>query len=331
MSPTAGRGRGFTLVELLVSLAVVAVLVALLLPAVQAAREAARRTACSDHLRQLGIALHGFEQAHGQVPALGNANENFSPIARLLPYLDQQPLYSQLNFQERCYFWAIQDAGNANHTLAGTTLEVLLCPSDPNTFGSRFGFGGTNYRCNAGGGWNTIRSVGGGKVISDRDDGLFTLDPRGIRWSDVTDGLSQTIGFAEKCVGSLGSFHPFNDWHTATEGFPPDSTTNWIPFCSKQTAAGGPRLDGGRTWLVSDLMYAYFFVSATPNSPIVDCSWGGHQHGVFAARSRHPGGVSVLMADGSTRWISASIDPAAWNALGTRAGGELLSQSAVGY
>src|SRR3712207_3603058 len=140
--------RGFTLIELLVVIAIIGVLIALLLPAVQSAREAARRAQCTNNLKQIGIAIHNYHDANNAVPPIGVFNFNNMPgdsnpnaqefpmIPRVLPFLEQQPLYNAIN-----WFHTAETPNNANATpatnwpnttVAATQLNAILCPSDPN-------------------------------------------------------------------------------------------------------------------------------------------------------------------------------------------------------
>ncbi|MFM9195631.1 MAG: DUF1559 domain-containing protein, partial [Planctomycetia bacterium] len=145
-----GRGRsrrvgsirtgGFTLVELLVVIAIIGTLVALLLPAVQAAREAARRSQCANNLKQLGLALHGFADVHkcfppGKYPRPGVV-WNFSWIAGLLPWMEEERTYSSLGWRD---YWkaGVVDLGwGTGDTTAATAIgnfrsSILSCPSCP--------------------------------------------------------------------------------------------------------------------------------------------------------------------------------------------------------
>src|ERR1700712_1431839 len=94
---TRSVDQGFTLIELLVVIAIIAVLIALLLPAVQAAREAARRAQCFNNLKQVGLALHNYHDTNGTFPA-NRAAQSISVHARLLPFMEQGPLFNSINF-----------------------------------------------------------------------------------------------------------------------------------------------------------------------------------------------------------------------------------------
>src|SRR5262245_21034980 len=130
--PTRNSRRGFTLIELLVVIAVIAILMALLVPAVQQAREAARRAHCKNNLRQIAVALHNYHDTCGAFPpssvVAGNGLDTgwWSWIARVLPDLDQQPLYEQLDLRED-----IWTNCHKYQPYTSIKLAVLLCPSDP--------------------------------------------------------------------------------------------------------------------------------------------------------------------------------------------------------
>jgi prepilin-type N-terminal cleavage/methylation domain-containing protein/prepilin-type processing-associated H-X9-DG protein len=137
MSTHIRRNRGFTLIELLVVIAIIAILIALLLPAVQQAREAARRSQCKNHLKQIGLALHNYHDAHRVFPPgciRTDPNnqwvEGWSWSVFIFPYLDQAPLYNQLDVGGRSLADALA-VGPPNALLIQTILPVYRCPSDP--------------------------------------------------------------------------------------------------------------------------------------------------------------------------------------------------------
>lgn len=132
--------RGFTLVELLVVIAIIGILIALLLPAVQAAREAARRSQCTNNLKQIGVALHNYTDVYGRFPMPGWVNDpaigwagRYSNRVRLLPYMEQQPMYNQLS-QNLWYMpngsYCEQAVMPDGSLIENIVINSLLCPSD---------------------------------------------------------------------------------------------------------------------------------------------------------------------------------------------------------
>lgn len=326
--PRIPTRRGVTLIELLVAIGIIGILMSLLVPAVMVARESARRAQCLSRLRELGLALHHYESAEGvfppvnlaylvrptSVPLPGPRVVNLSPQVMLLRYLEQGALYQELNFSiPTASLWEFEGEG-ANMTAASRRVATFLCPSDPLTAATRWG--PTNFRANRGlFHWNEVEA------------GLFTM--AGSRTGDVRDGLSQTIAFSERLVGSGrdgGAFIARRDWFEVTERYhtPPLPTLElWIKRCSRVTAGTPVETDSGHTWVIAGARYTAFYVGAPPNSRLPDCGRvtdGGW--GLFPARSLHPGGVNAGMADGSARFVSDTIHPDVWRALGTRAGGE---------
>jgi prepilin-type N-terminal cleavage/methylation domain-containing protein/prepilin-type processing-associated H-X9-DG protein len=192
----------FTLVELLVVVAIIGVLVALLLPAVQAAREAARRAQCQNNLRQIGVALHVYHDAHQQLPIgcvdkriLPKANPNGRQLAWsvvILPQLEEAALWQQIDFAS-----AYDSAQNA--TAAATAIAVYLCPSTVRVVTGREGSYVKNPAATGGGDLRAAIDYGGiygaGQIVPSAN-GVFLYD-RAIKFSDVTDGTSRTLAIGE--------------------------------------------------------------------------------------------------------------------------------------
>ena len=187
--------RGFTLVELLVVIAIIGVLIGLLLPAVLAAREAARRSACSNNLMQISLALQNYEAAHEALPP-GVTNPD-GPIRsektglhqtwilHVLPYLDEGNLYKQMD-------WKLSVYDDKYAALRGRSPALLVCPSQPGTEArASSSYAGCHHSVEA--------------PIDANNDGVLFLNSR-IRYDDITDGASHTIYVGEKIweQGDLG-------------------------------------------------------------------------------------------------------------------------------
>lgn len=180
----ADRQRGFTLIELLVVIAVIGLLIALLLPAVQQAREAARRCTCKNQMHQFALALHNYHDAHTILPpgslVLGPSFMTMSGWgwgAMLLPYYEQTPLYSQLNF----------NAGTAvggNRSLIGVRLGIMQCPSDPQPDQLTVQIPS-----------HPDTAIATGNYVG--CEGMLSAMSN-VRFGHVTDGLSQTLLLGER-------------------------------------------------------------------------------------------------------------------------------------
>ena len=178
------KRTGFTLIELLVSMAIIAILIALLLPAVQSAREAARRSNCLNHLKQWGLALHNYHDAHRILPPGSiSMGPSYVPLSgwgwqsMLLPQIEQSSLYARCDF-------SIHTARGGNLAIIEQSIPTARCPSDT---------GDTDYEVDLPGYPNvriaTGNYVGSGGVLNGLSD---------TRFAHVTDGLSQTLFLGER-------------------------------------------------------------------------------------------------------------------------------------
>ena len=327
------RARGFTLIELLVVIAIIAVLIALLLPAVQQAREAARRIQCKNNLKQFGLAIHNYESSVGSFPPGRTGFPMvFSAHAQLMPYFDAANLYNGIDFNTAPTFVEPPVAPYAqNVTAAMRRMPMFLCPSD---LGSMPGnsYGPTNYVVCTGSGSNpTSRYIRAG-------DGVM-YDPKlaGIvKFRDLSDGLSNTVAMSEELLGDgpaaaagsgAASSNPTLEVLNLST-----SQTSGGPYTAANDTSPGTCVAGAGTWSgirgakwlnghYGDTLYNH---GLTPNSRQFDCGNNSHSSGLTAARSRHTGGVHVLMCDGSARFVSDNIDYVLWQSLASRAGGEVI-------
>lgn len=322
------KRRGFTLIELLVVIAIIAVLIALLLPAVQQAREAARRTQCKNNMKQVGLALHNYVDAFGQLPPAatllsGVASSSWSVHGRILPYLDQANLFNVVDLSKG---WSGQMA------IDGLRIPTYVCPSDakamttrddttpklcPTTYGVNYG---TWFV------WDPTTMTGG--------DGLFQPNAK-ISFAAATDGSSNTL-----TVSEVKAWSPYH------RNVPPASTTipaNSATVASYMTASGGnAKITEHTEWANGQVHHSGFTTVLNPNAKVTcvvggvtydQCDYNSWQEGTLPAtpsyaaitsRSYHIGVVNSLLMDGTVRTISENIDLVVWRALSTRAGSEVV-------
>ena len=314
----SGIGRGFTLVELLVVTGVIALLLALLLPAVQASREAARKTHCRSNLKQLGLALHGYEATHRVFPP-GSMN-GFSPHVFLLPHLTRNDLYAKIEFD-------IPWPGPRPwvETIAMIEVPVFQCPSD-SAVRVEGALAGTNYAAN----WGTRQGADEVRFW----DGLFrVVNPsvhgvagcRCLRPADITDGLSQTAAIAEMLKYSEGSPQRKRVVYSSSRHYAQEDTEAFLAECLSIPERQRPANWGfDSPWTHPAIGITGYNHVVAPNSGSC-ANTTSLSSGIITPASEHPDGVNLLLGDGAVRFVSESMDRGVWRGLGTTGGGEVAT------
>ena len=304
------RSLAFTLVELLVVIAIIGVLVALLLPAVQAAREAARRMHCINNFKQVGLSMLNHHNSKGALPTgvvltqEGVAVPDHSGLLMLLPYLEQENIP---------YDFSVRQYDPKNLFAVGLTVGTYVCPSDDAAGRKVFGtsrsntalcFGSEGYTSKT---WECCDSPlkNGGQFEDVETNGAFQIDvPRTLK--EFTDGTSHTVMASEVISGK-------------TDDSPADYRGVW-------------------TFIIHGCNYMHYdtpnnsnpdvmFPSTCVDAPEMPCQQAaGFDASTWhtAARSRHPGGVNAVFADGHASFFSDNVSLAIWQAVGGRNDGNLI-------
>jgi prepilin-type N-terminal cleavage/methylation domain-containing protein/prepilin-type processing-associated H-X9-DG protein len=318
------KRSGFTLIELLVVIAIIAVLIALLLPAVQSAREAARRAQCVNNLKQVGLALQNYHDAQGTFPLSRTAggllsNYNYSAQLRILPYMEQGNLYAATNFS-----LVYNDPGNS--TILGVTVSTFLCPTD-STQTVPAGWSATNYKVNEG------TSIAWDWGPSDTGNTNTTLPPpNGVFFADytyniasITDGTSNTALASERLISDFSNSIATEKSDLFAPGGTPQGFDDAIAMCLAmdwRNLSFQGISDSGGPWAVSHNCETIYRHVSPPN--MRTCMYPPTR--MFAsAGSKHPGGVNLLLCDGSVRFVKETVNLPTWRAIGTRNGGEVIS------
>ncbi len=297
------RRAGLTLLELLVVLAIMGVIASMLLAAVQHARESARRAQCTSNLRQIGIALQGYQDAFGVFPRGWNFR-HFSFHVAILPQLEQEPLFQRVDYL------ANAATGIKNSSIRQTALPVYECPSDGYAAIRFTGDSvGTSYVGNYGTG---VQAFG--------YNGFFPIGP-GASPAAITDGLSQTAALSEILVANLQYDRLRVVWPTVPMMAPGQLEMFAAQCAMVAPSEGGETMSHGHPWTCGDASVTLYNHILPPNRP--SCRNGTRvQEGAYPPASMHPGGVNVTFGDGHLKFIVDDVDLQVWRAFGSRNGNE---------
>ena len=336
-----GKQLAFTLVELLVVIAIIGILIALLLPAVQAAREAARRMTCTNHLKQMGLAIHNFVDGRKTLPNQSHhkmlwETPNFSPgayinhgvMSLILPYVEQQAAYDILSgtnwgaiLDGHTTGWAGDDwlwVYAPRPAITASLIPCYRCPSDPEKdLVQDQWMSPLSYRCSRGDYPldSGCRWAGRGAFVcggSPQHPGTtFGLE-------GLSDGTSNTMLFAEAAIGSADP--PRKVKNGVADGSGLFDHRNFSPadLAVLKSGPSGTWPDGivpsgvrtqqsGNRWHSGQNLFSAFFAFVPPNGPSVRLGPEAEAGPIVAASSYHTGGVNVAMGDGSVQFISETI------------------------
>jgi prepilin-type N-terminal cleavage/methylation domain-containing protein/prepilin-type processing-associated H-X9-DG protein len=344
-----GTSAGFTLIELLVVIAIIGVLIALLLPAVQKVREAAARTTCTNHLKQVGLAVHHFADSYRALPPGRVSTRNGMPqlgvppaptgtvpshswVPFVLPYLEQPALYQLYHREVPTQGWA--HAVN-RPDVTQEQIPILQCPSAKANRMHIEAFGSTPTVGQPWGGCTDYAAVKGIRMGAGQLATSGLIDPvsngEGAmpdsvmrRFTDITDGTSNTVMIAE-CAGRPELWR-------AGRPVPLASLDPSMPRYPIEDAAGGD-MPGG-AW--AEQQNAFFLDGSTPDGVLKPgpcainctnnyCGLPVRNYDDGEVYSFHPGGAHGLLADGSVRFFRADMDIRFFARLVTRADGEVVA------
>jgi prepilin-type N-terminal cleavage/methylation domain-containing protein len=291
------KKNGFTLIELLVVIAIIAVLIGLLLPAVQKVREAAARMSCSNNLKQLGLAVHNYENANnGKLPTSGEGNnaaktatdfdlESF--YTQILPYVEQNNVYQMMDHNK----FYLDTTAPQNQAAAKTKIKTFLCPSNPVNAPDPDGYAGADYMPIS---YVNIGTDGSSPYTTTqaRRDAFLKLHKfGGAKFGDCTDGTSNTIVLVED-VGKNGAF---NGGYSLF--YPTYKLYAWADPNMGNGVSGPP---GGTIRPINN--------NSTPINGPTTCPWTTNNCGPNdEASGWHTGGVLALRGDGSVAFLRESI------------------------
>jgi prepilin-type N-terminal cleavage/methylation domain-containing protein len=343
MWPVKSRGA-FTLVELLVVIAIIGILIALLLPAVQAARESARRAQCTNNLKQFGLATHNYEGTYKRFPPgringpTTSVDPNVNPQdgqlygqhVFLLPFIEQEATLERINLMQN------------NTPNVDREIVVFVCPSDGDSKLRSVQQTRHNYRGNSGSwsitngnngiffDYNIPGQIGGIQIRGTPEQ----FKHAGVRLLDILDGTANTALFSERLVGDLNNtlITPMRDSYIIANptGTNDVRAATYRTQCAALDPSNPPLTgaanfsDGASRWHNGAYATTWYNHISGPNtrSCCGQNNCGGAAGGNLSPTSNHPGGVNLVLCDGSTRFIRNGISDVIWARLGDRRDGQ---------
>ncbi len=319
--------RGFTLVELLVVIAIIGILVALLLPAIQAAREASRRASCQNTMKQWGLAMQNYHAARNYLPEGSRTNPRRVWVVYTWPYMEDQSHAAA--YDQTKGFW--QEPNTYQNDSKGAYAKPVpeyYCASDrPGALwkGDPYWRARGNYVIN----WGQIAMQS--FCRNDQPPPCPAYNPPDMTWT-AKYGLPP-FGFKDLVSPYLGKETSFKDFT--------DGTSYTMLLSEIIMAASDEQFDIRGDMLNDDTPCTMYQTINTPNSGTDVSPFQpprpnpenppytavGSAYTYKSARSRHPGGVNVIMGDGSLRFVQNDISLATWRALGTMNGAELIGDN----
>lgn len=313
--------RGITLIEVCVVIAIIGLLAVIILPAVQMTRELSRRMECLSHLRQIGVAVNNYHSTYNRFPPIGTDTHNLS--RSIWGILLSDLGLTDLAAYER-YFTETSDIPRPLNEAPEIKYPAALmkCPSDS----CRITFG-SNYAVNT---WGS-----GGRYFPENMNEMMGVIGGEVSYSSITDGASNTT-LAGEFLRGTGDPYTYLGIRPADTSRPKSIIFNLIPGattneevdelrirCRNSDAATDPIISDtrGQFWIGGsqhDYVFSHF---DTPNQ--LSCQdLDTRRAAILGTASQHAGGVNVVFADGSARFINDDIDLGIWRALGTRSGND---------
>ncbi|MGH7140588.1 MAG: DUF1559 domain-containing protein, partial [Pirellulales bacterium] len=323
--------------------------IALLLPAVQAAREAARRSNCTDYLRQIGLGMLNYHDTIKVFPPMATgpstATSQISWAVLLLPYVEQNSLYQQVN-------WSTAPTTNGTYAPWQGQVPIYLCPSSPQPLKYGNNSGLKAYRACLGTTVFTFDLNHG--TTPQPTNGMFAFN-QSYSIADCLDGTTHTLlvgelamaprtaqsldiigTIAENLSGAtMNTYQPNTQFNTgypiclATAGPDNISYTSVTQTCPSLNNFQKDCYPGNR-WPDGRPFYSGFNAIIPPNGPSCNNDGSNDGYGMYTLSSRHPTGVMATMADGSTQFFAQTTDIIVWQSMGTRSGGESMDGVQLG-